>query len=203
MSQPVKTKKTNRNFFIFNRDNGTKIIDFVFHWSISLKMCIFVIQFISMNTILLSIGSNTFAKTNIDKAKRMLTRLFPEIIFTQPILTEPDEEKYSFLFRNVLAKAETEMTPEEVIDKIKQTERAVGRSPKDKYLGKVIIDIDLLQYNNEILRPGDLERDYVQQLLATLPQAALPATSETSEAAAEDASAPVVGTYDDDTDPED
>lgn len=199
----MKTKKTNRNFFIFNRDNGTKIIDFVFHWSISLKMCIFVIQFISMNTILLSIGSNTFAKTNIDKAKRMLTRLFPEIIFTQPILTEPDEEKYSFLFRNVLAKAETEMTPEEVIDKIKQTERAVGRSPKDKYLGKVIIDIDLLQYNNEILRPGDLERDYVQQLLATLPQAALPATSETSEAAAEDASAPVVGTYDDDTDPED
>ena len=156
-----------------------------------------------MNTILLSIGSNTFAKTNIDKAKRMLTRLFPEIIFTQPILTEPDEEKYSFLFRYVLAKAETEMTPEEVIDKIKQTERAVGRSPKDKYLGKVIIDIDLLQYNNEILRPGDLERDYVQQLLATLPQAALPATSETSEAAAEDASAPVVGTYDDDTDPED
>lgn len=199
----MKTKKTNRNFFIFNRDNGTKIIDFVFHWSISLKMCIFVIQFISMNTILLSIGSNTFAKTNIDKAKRMLTRLFPEIIFTQPILTEPDEEKYSFLFRNVLAKAETEMTPEEIIDKIKQTERAVGRSPKDKYLGKVIIDIDLLQYNNEILRPGDLERDYVQQLLATLPQAALPATSETSEAAAEDASAPVVGTYDDDTDPED
>lgn len=199
----MKTRMINRNFFIFNRDNETKIIDFVFHWSISLKMCIFVIQFISMSTILLSIGSNTFAKTNIDKAKRMLTRLFPEIIFTQPILTEPDEEKYSFLFRNVLAKAETEMTPEEVIDKIKQTERAVGRSPKDKYLGKVIIDIDLLQYNNEILRPGDLERDYVQQLLATLPQAALPATGETSEAAAEEASAPVVGTYDDDTDPED
>lgn len=199
----MKTRMINRNFFIFNRDNETKIIDFVFHRSISLKMCIFVIQFISMSTILLSIGSNTFAKTNIDKAKRMLTRLFPEIMFTQPILTEPDEEKYSFLFRNVLAKAATEMTPEEVIDKIKQTERAVGRSPKDKYLGKVIIDIDLLQYNNKILRPGDLERDYVQQLLATLPQAALPATSETSEAAAEEASAPVVGIYDDDTDPED
>lgn len=156
-----------------------------------------------MSTILLSIGSNTFAKTNIDKAKRMLTRLFPEIMFTQPILTEPDEEKYSYLFRNVLAKAETEMTPEEVIDKIKQTERAVGRSPKDKYLGKVIIDIDLLQYNNEILRPGDLERDYVQQLLVTLPQTDLPLTNETPEAAAKEASTPVAGIYDDDTDPED
>ncbi len=145
-------------------------------------MCIFVIQFISMSTILLSIGSNIFAKTNIDKAKRMLTRLFPEIVFSQPILTEPEEEKYSFLFRNVLAKAETEMSPEEVIDKIKQTERAVGRSPKDKYLGKVIIDIDLIQYNNVILRPGDFERNYVQQLLATLQSADVPATTDTPPA---------------------
>ncbi len=121
-----------------------------------------------MSTILLSIGSNTFAKTNIDKAKRMLTRLFPGIVFSQPILTEPDDEKYSFLFRNVLAKVETELLPEEIIDKIKQTERAVGRSPKDKYLGKVIIDIDLVKYNDEILRPLDYQREYVQQLLPSL-----------------------------------
>jgi len=120
-----------------------------------------------MSTILLSIGSNTFAKTNIDKAKRMLTRLFPGIVFSQPILTEPDDEKYSFLFRNVLAKVETELLPEEIIDKIKQTERAVGRSPKDKYLGKVIIDIDLVKYNDEILRPQDYQREYVQQLLSS------------------------------------
>ena len=120
-----------RNFFIFNSYNITKIIVFGFQLSFSSKMCIFVVQFISMSTIILSIGSNTFAKTNIDKAKRMLSRLFPEITFTQPILTEPEEEKYSYLFRNILAKAETDMTPEEVIDKIKQTERAVGRSPKD------------------------------------------------------------------------
>ena len=121
-----------------------------------------------MSTILLSIGSNTFAKTNIDKAKRMLTRLFPGIVFSQPILTEPDDEKYSFLFRNVLAKVETELLPEEIIEKIKQTERAVGRSPKDKYLGKVIIDIDLVKYNDEILRPLDYQREYVQQLLPSL-----------------------------------
>ncbi len=121
-----------------------------------------------MSTILLSIGSNTFAKTNIDKAKRMLTRLFPGIVFSQPILTEPDDEKYSFLFRNVLAKVETELLPEGIIEKIKQTERAVGRSPKDKYLGKVIIDIDLVKYNDEILRPQDYQREYVQQLLPSL-----------------------------------
>lgn len=128
-----------------------------------------------MNTILLSIGSNRYAKTNIDKAKRMLTRLFPGIIFTPPILTEPDDEKYSFLFRNVLAKVDTEMMPEEIIEKIKQTERAVGRSPRDKYLGKVIIDIDLIKYNDEILRPQDYQRDYVQQLLSAFEE--IPSTN--------------------------
>jgi 7,8-dihydro-6-hydroxymethylpterin-pyrophosphokinase len=121
-----------------------------------------------MSTILLSIGSNTFAKTNIDKAKRMLTRLFPDIVFSLPILTEPEEEKYSYLFRNVLAVVETELLPEEVIEKIKQTERAVGRTPKDKYLGKVVIDIDLIKYDNEILRPEDFQREYVQQLLSSM-----------------------------------
>ena len=131
-------------------------------------MCIFVIQFISMSTILLTIGSNTFAKTNIDKAKRMLTFVFPDIIFSEPILTEPEEEKYSYLFRNILAVVDTEMRPEEVIDKIKQTERAVGRTPRDKYLGKVVIDIDLIKYGDNILRPQDYEREYVQRLLETI-----------------------------------
>lgn len=121
-----------------------------------------------MSTILLSIGSNTFSKTNIDKAQRMLTRLFPGILFSQSVLSEPDDDRYTFLFRNVLAIAETDLLPEEVIEKIKQTERAVGRSPRDKYLGKVVIDIDLIRYNDEILRPADFQREYVQQLLPDL-----------------------------------
>lgn len=127
-----------------------------------------MIQFISMSTILLTIGSNTFAKTNIDKAKRMLTFVFPDIVFSEPILTEPEDDKYSFLFRNVLATVNTTMRPEEVIEKIKSTERAVGRTPRDKYLGKVVIDIDLIKYDDNILRPQDYEREYVQRLLPTL-----------------------------------
>ena len=119
-----------------------------------------------MSTILLSIGSNTFAKTNIDKAKRMLAYIFNDIHFSDPILSEPEDDKYKYLFRNILVSCQTDLSPQEVIDKIKQTERAVGRTPRDKYLGKVIIDIDLLKYNDKILRPEDYEREYIQQLLA-------------------------------------
>ena len=126
----------------------------------------FVFQFIIMSTILLSIGSNTFAKTNIDKAKRMLAYLFPNIVFSDPILSEPEDDNFKYLFRNILACCTTDLNLEEVINKIKQTERAVGRTLKDKYQGKVIIDIDILKYDDEVIRPQDLEREHVQQLLA-------------------------------------
>ncbi|HHU26726.1 MAG TPA: 2-amino-4-hydroxy-6-hydroxymethyldihydropteridine diphosphokinase [Bacteroidales bacterium] len=121
-----------------------------------------------MSRALLTIGSNTFAKTNIDKAKRMLTFLFPNIIFSDPILSEPDDDRYSYLFRNILAVVDTDMPPEEIINKIKQTERAVGRTPRDKYVGKMVIDIDLVKYGDAILRPKDYEREYVQHLLGTM-----------------------------------
>jgi 2-amino-4-hydroxy-6-hydroxymethyldihydropteridine diphosphokinase len=98
----------------------------------------------------------------------MLTFLFPDIIFSEPILTEPEDDRYSYLFRNVLAVVDTDMRPEEVISKIKQTERAVGRTPRDKYVGKMVIDIDLIKYGDTILRPNDYEREYVQHLLATM-----------------------------------
>ena len=142
----------------------------------------FVFQIVIMSTILLSIGSNTFAKTNIDKAKRMLSYLYPDIVFSQPILSEPEDDNFKYLFRNILASFRTDMSPEEVIDKIKQTERAVGRTPKDKYLGKVVIDIDLIKYNEDVLRPQELEKEYIQQLLANFE---IPEEVEETEVTAE------------------
>src|SRR5690554_2563240 len=131
-----------------------------------LFFCMFVFQFIIMSTILLSIGSNTFAKTNIDKAKRMLSYLYPDIVFSQPILSEPEDENFKYLFRNILACFNTNMSQGEVLDKLKQTERAVGRTPKDKYQGKVVIDIDMIKFGDEIIRPQELDKEYIQQLLA-------------------------------------
>ena len=119
-----------------------------------------------MSTILLSIGSNKFAKTNIDKAKRMLLYLFPNIVFSDPILSEPEDDNFKYLFRNILACFTTDMNLDELNSKIKLTERAVGRTSRDKYQGKVIIDIDILMYGDDVIRPQDLEKEYIQQLLA-------------------------------------
>ena len=123
--------------------------------------------YICMNTVLLSIGSNTFAKTNIDKARRMLSRTFPDIVFSTEAMSPACGEKAILPFRNILAKFDSELTPAEIIPKLKMIEVAVGRSPKDKYLKRVIMDIDLIVYGDEVLRPDDYEREYVRYLLNT------------------------------------
>lgn len=118
-----------------------------------------------MRKVLISIGSNIYSRTNIDKAKRMLSRIFVDIVFTPSIMTEPYNEAYLFPFRNILGFFETELTPVEIVEKTKQVEIAVGRTPRDKKTGRVVIDIDLIKYDDEILRPEDYERSYVQELL--------------------------------------
>ena len=115
---------------------------------------------------LIHISSNVFSRLNIDKAKRMLLYSFPDIVFTKSVITiSPDQEKI-FPFRNVLGLFYTDMTVEEVIHKIKSIEFALGKKPKDTEFGKVVIDIDLLQYGDNILRENDLNKDYVQNLIA-------------------------------------
>lgn len=95
----------------------------------------------------------------------MLLRSFPGIVFTPAIMSEPYNELYTFPFRNILAAFESELPPEEIIGKVKQVESGVGRTPHDKKIGRVLIDIDLIKYGDEILRPEDYERSYVQELL--------------------------------------
>lgn len=121
-----------------------------------------------MVKILVSLGSNIYSKQNIDRARRMLAHYFPDVVFTPSIITTATDEKYSFPFRNVLAVFYSDLLSEEIVQKLKMIEFAMGRQPRDKDTGKVIIDIDLLQYGDEILRPDDYERAYVQALLTRL-----------------------------------
>lgn len=121
-----------------------------------------------MFKILVSLGSNIYSKQNIDRARRMLTHYFPDVVFTQSIITTTNDEKHLFPFRNVLGVFHSDLPAEEIVQKLKSIEFAMGRQPRDKEAGRIIIDIDLLQYGDDILRPDDYERAYVQALLTQL-----------------------------------
>ena len=118
---------------------------------------------------LIHISSNVFAKLNIDKAKRMLSFSFPDITFTQrTIITISDDQEDVFPFRNVLGVFYTDLPLEEVLHKTKSIEHALGKRIKDKELGKVIIDLDIIQYGEEVLRRSYFAQEHVQALLAEL-----------------------------------
>lgn len=117
-----------------------------------------------MHKVLILLGSNTYSKLNIDKAKRMLLFYFPDIAFSKSSITFSDTES-KFPFRNVLAIFTSELTIEEIIAKLKTIESAMGRTPKDKEVGRILIDLDLLGYDDTIVRPKDFEKEYVQNLL--------------------------------------
>lgn len=133
---------------------------------ISKKLCIFAYRkkISDMHKVLILLGSNTYSKLNIDKAKRMLLFYFPDIAFSKSSITFSDTES-KFPFRNVLAIFTSELTVEEIIAKLKTIESAMGRTPKDKEVGRILIDLDLLGYDDTIVRPKDFEKEYVQNLL--------------------------------------
>lgn len=57
----------------------------------------------------------------------------------------------------------TGIEEKEVIRALKQIEFEVGRRPEDKLAERVCLDIDLLVYDDEILKPEDMRRPYIRE----------------------------------------
>ena len=118
-----------------------------------------------MHKILLSIGTNTHARFNLKRAKCVLQTYFPNIQFTDDTESKPYGDAYKQWFLNTLGYFESTLCKDELISFFKNIERSMGRSPEDKINGKVIIDIDLIKWNNEIITPEDFKRSYIRDLL--------------------------------------
>lgn len=118
-----------------------------------------------MNKVLLGIGSNTDACFNIKLATDYLQTYFPTIKIGNAIVTAPHGAVYTTPFKNALAYLETDLSKDEVEIQLKTIEKNMGRLPSHKTEGVVIIDLDLIQWNNQILKPDDFKRDYMQELM--------------------------------------
>ncbi|NDV67653.1 hypothetical protein D0T66_01915 [Dysgonomonas sp. 25] len=122
-----------------------------------------------MNVALISLGSNNNREHNIALCNRLLDDIYPDILYSATSVTKPYGERYQHDFLNQLAVIRTDRPYEEVIDTLKSLEKRIGRTPEDKLLGLVRIDIDLIVWNNKILKPEDMHRSYIHDLLPTLP----------------------------------
>lgn len=121
-----------------------------------------------MRSCLICIGSNYNRKENLLLARRRLTALFPSIRFTGEQETRPLFFRNPALFSNQVARFYTDADAERVVEELKTIEKEAGREKEDKKREKVCLDIDLLVFDNRVLKPEDLKRDYILKGLEEL-----------------------------------
>ena len=115
----------------------------------------------NIHSCLLCLGSNIDRETHLESARMALTQAFPNIRFASEMVTEAIGSRFLSPFSNQVAKMETSLTAEEIRTILKQIERDNGRMPEDKAKGIVKLDIDLLTHGDKILKPEDMQKDFV------------------------------------------
>lgn len=110
---------------------------------------------------ILCIGSNCHPEANLPLARRRLQTLFPGIRFAAERETEPLFFANPARFVNQVATFQTNRPKATVGSQLKAIECEAGRQPGDKLQEQVCLDIDLLTYGNELLKPADWQREYV------------------------------------------
>ncbi|MBI5050958.1 MAG: 2-amino-4-hydroxy-6-hydroxymethyldihydropteridine diphosphokinase [Nitrospirae bacterium] len=111
-----------------------------------------------MPIVYLSIGSNLGSREkNCEKAVELLTEKGVKVLKRSSMIeTEPWGLKEQPDFINMAVEIETALAPEELLKTIKATEIELGRQ-KDIRWGPRIVDLDILFYDDLILKTPELE----------------------------------------------
>lgn len=116
-----------------------------------------------LNHAYLGIGSNVNKEQNIERAGKLLRARFVSIQFSSPMLTTPIDCLSDEPFLNQVALIHCDQTPEQITAILKLIEQEIGRRPEDKLRGQIPIDIDLICWNEQILKPKDWDRTYIKE----------------------------------------
>lgn len=119
---------------------------------------------------LLCLGSNSNAELHLKQAETALGFPFPDIRWGKAVNTLPEgDQSKTPSYLNRIACFRTTLEANEVARICKEIERENGRTPEDKDKGLVPLDIDLLKYDNRVLKPADLSKDYVRKAMEAFP----------------------------------
>ena len=120
----------------------------------------------TLHNVLIALGSNTGNRQGnlseaLVKCKDFIqtNRLSP-VIETKPIGHTNNP------YLNQLFSGTTSLTLEKLLDNTKRIENEMGRDRSNR--GNVVIDIDIMLYDQQKLHITDWERDYLKQLLTQL-----------------------------------
>lgn len=121
--------------------------------------------------IIACVGTNVNHQSNIAKAREILDSTFADCRFSRVMLTLPiGMDNTNVRFANMLVVFNSTLDTEEVISKLKQIERQCGDTRLARSQGEVVMDIDLLRYDDERFHPSDWQRHYVKTLIEEMLQ---------------------------------
>jgi len=127
-----------------------------------------------MNTFQVLLASNTNASMNMAEANDRLQSVFPlniqfsEVLESKAVSKNRNEELDATTYLNGLCLAQTEIPLEKVQSILKKLETEMGRIKGSEGNGLVAIDLDLVVWNQEVLRPWDVAQTYYQNCLKSL-----------------------------------
>lgn len=118
---------------------------------------------VGLHSVVLCLGSNVVDRQqHIDKAMDMLRRyIAPDYRMSDAYMT-PSHSGFGDAYLNVVMIARTAFGADALHDHIKDIEFASGRTKQSKSEGRVPLDIDIVVYDGNILRPFDFSAVHFQ-----------------------------------------
>lgn len=115
--------------------------------------------------LILAIGTNYQSWNRIRKAKRLIQQSFPSIVVYSSVVMTAPIGIGGKQFRNCLAAMLTDMSLEEVTNRLKQIEAECGNTAEKRARNIIEMDIDILQHGGKRYHENDWQRPYIRQLL--------------------------------------
>jgi 2-amino-4-hydroxy-6-hydroxymethyldihydropteridine diphosphokinase len=127
-----------------------------------------------MNTFQILLASNSEAAEHMAEATRRLQMVFPKDIRFSEVLescavTKAGElSEEGGLYLNAICLANTELTLDWVQSVLKEMESEMGRKRMPDAKWVVAIDLDLVVWNGDIIRPWDVAQTFYKDCLISL-----------------------------------
>ena len=119
-----------------------------------------------LNRVIIALGSNYNAEENITRAVEKLGNFIISVSYAPAAWTEPyGDYPSTALFLNQVAIGFSIYSIEELRTEFKRIEQQAGRHSLELQKGEMPLDIDLLQWNEEVLKPEDMEREYINEAI--------------------------------------
>lgn len=109
-----------------------------------------------MSNVYISIGSNLDREQNVQKALQLLAQRFGKLHCSSIYETVPVGFSGA-LFYNLVLMFNTDLSPEDVVTELKQIENQCGRERNQPKFSNRSIDLDLLLYDDLILKKAKLK----------------------------------------------